>query len=524
MNEFIARYSDEISGTLSGFDRLVFRGTHRALCGQSGIEQFFRSNGVLLKDADRYIDPISKAVKAAALARAEKENRPVKYLASSVRSKEEIAREIARADGIRSGLVCALTAVEPCLTWEIHRNRETKKLEGVPRTRKCLHVYQYWMHPQLGFLNARIQTWFPFSIQICLNGREWLSRTLDQVGMKYQRQDNCLPWVEDFPRAQELFDEQLKTDWPKLLAGLAEELNPLHEEIFRRYRVSYYWSVYQSEWALDLVFRRAEFLRRLYPRLVRQALLGMGSSDVMRFLGRKVQQEVPARFAGEVLTDLRRRAEGIRIKHFVNGNSVKAYDKAFTALGSVLRLETTIQNEEDFRVFRPKEGDPEGPLAWRPMRRGIADLHRRAEVSQRSNERYAAALASVDDRRSVEELVGNLEAPVTWKGKRVRGLRVFEAADADLLEAVTRGEFAINGLRNRDLQRLLFAQQPADDRERRKRSAWVSRRLRLLRAHGVLHKVPHTHRYQVSSAGRSAITALLAARHAVAADLIDKAA
>lgn len=524
MNEFTARYSNQISGTLSGFDRLVFRGTHRALCGQPGIEQFLRSNHILLKEAGGYLEATSKAVKQAALARAVKENRPVQYMASAGASKEDVARRIAAAQGIRSGLVCVLTAVEPCLTWEIHRNREMKQLEGVPRVRKCLHIYQYWMHPQLGFLNARIQTWFPFSIQICVNGREWLARSLDQLGMRYVRQDNCFPWVEEFGRAQQVMNEQLKTDWPQLLAGLAEELNPRHDEIFRHYRVNYYWSVHQSEWALDVVFREAEFLRRLYPRLLRQGLVGLSCGDVLRFLGRRVGREVPGNFDGEVQTDLRRRQEGIRIKHFVNGNSVKAYDKAFTAVGSVLRFETTIHNEEDFRVFRPKEGEPEGPLAWRPMRRGVADLYRRVEVSERTNERYANALASVDDSHSVEELVAHLEKPVTWHGHRVRGLRLFAPGDAALLQAVARGEFTINGLRNRNLQQLLFSHAPANEQEKRRRSGWVSRRLRLLRAHGVLHKVPHTHRYQVSEQGRKAITALLAAGNARASDLIDQAA
>jgi hypothetical protein len=53
--------------------------------------------------------------------------------------------------------------VEPCLGFDIHRNRETKRLELVQRPRKCLYVYQYWEHPVLGWLHARIQTWFPFS-------------------------------------------------------------------------------------------------------------------------------------------------------------------------------------------------------------------------------------------------------------------------------------------------------------------------------------------------------------------------
>ena len=104
------------------------------------------------------------------------------------------------------------------------------------------------------------------------------------------------------------------------------------------------------------------------------------SSDVMRYLGKRItlSGQVRQRFLGEVVSDLKHRPEGVRIKHSVNGNSLKLYDKAFTAVGSVLRAETTIHNGSDFRVYRPKEGDPEGKLGWRKMRRGIADLHRRA--------------------------------------------------------------------------------------------------------------------------------------------------
>lgn len=126
----------------------------------------------------------------------------MKHLPSRQIGKEETARSIAAEEGITSGLVCVLTCVEPCWSFEIHRNRETKKLDLLPRPRKCLFLYHYWIHPVLGLLNARIQSWFPFPVQICLNGREWLARQMDAEGLKYARQDNCFPWIEDCARAQ----------------------------------------------------------------------------------------------------------------------------------------------------------------------------------------------------------------------------------------------------------------------------------------------------------------------------------
>jgi hypothetical protein len=521
MKEFIAKFGDQISGVVSGFDRLVFRGHLRGISYVTGMKQYLWANQVLNKEFGAHAEKITARLKEASLAEAGKLQRPVRYLASSKTSKEDVARSIAAKDGITSGPVCVLTSVEPCWSFDIYKNRETKKLDVVKRERHCLFLYHYWMHPLFGFMNARIQSWFPFPIQICLNGREWLGRQMDGAGLSYVRRDNCFPWVEDWARAQQLMDDQLKVDWPRLLDEIAGQLNPIHDEVFAKYPLDYYWTTHQSEWASDVVFREAATLRRLQPRLMRHGMTALGSMDVMRFLGRRIplSGEVPKRFNGEVVSNVKEREQGVRLKHFVNGNSEKLYDKAYTEVGSVLRPECTIHNVEDIRTYRPKEGDPDGPLAWRPMRRGIADLHRRAEVSQKANERYLDALASVDESSTVAELVEDLTRPVQWNGQRVRALRPLDAADSALLEAVGRGEFVVNGLRNRDLQRLLFDMAAESPQEAKRRSARVSRQLRMLRAHGIIQKVPKTHRYQLTAAGRKAITAILTARQATVAQL-----
>ena len=191
--KFIANHQDQISGVLSGFDRLVFRGTLRPIAHAAGMRQYLSRNEVLLKQFGAYVEQVSQCLKTASLAEAVSAGRPVRYLTSAKASKEDIARGIAAEDGIRQGLVCVLTSVEPCRTFEIYRDRETKYLQLQPRVRKCLFLYHYAIHPVFGFLNARIQTWFPFSIQICMNGREWLAHQLDQAGLAYARHDNCFP-------------------------------------------------------------------------------------------------------------------------------------------------------------------------------------------------------------------------------------------------------------------------------------------------------------------------------------------
>jgi len=407
----------------------------------------------------------------------------------------------------------------------VHRNRQTQKLDLVQRSRKCLFVYQYWQDPQLGWMNARIQTWFPFSIQICLNGREWLARQMTQAGMGFQKQDNCFVWVSDWRRAQQLLDEQLRSDWPDVLRRIARRLNPIHEQLFARLPLEYYWSSYQTEWATDVTFHRGADLRRLFPLWLRHAMLTFQSSDVLKFLGKRLtgQGEVPENTKAEVTTSYKRRQPGARIKHWYGSNSLKTYDKAYADVGSTLRAEMTMQDPELFKVYRRPEGKPEDPQRWYRLRQGVADLHRRAEICQKINERYLDALAVVDTDTSLEELIAGIQRPVIRQRRRSRALRPFSDPDVALLEVIGSGDFLIQGLRNRDLQQLLYSTPPRGTQQQRRRSAAMSRKLRLLRAHGLIRKIGGTHRYQITDLGRKILPAIMAARKATLKSLNAKA-
>jgi len=525
MNAFVRKLGGLVLGVLSGFDRLLIRGHLRQLSYTHGMNCYLSANRVLLKDFGGHAEQVTQHLLDASLAHARQSGREIRYLNSSKLRKEDIARDIAQRDGIRDGLICVLKCVEPCLSFEVHRNRERQLLELQPRHRKCQFLYHYYQHPTFGFMHARIQTWFPFPVQVCLNGREWLARQMDQAGLGYQRRDNCFTALADVAQAQALMDQQLRVAWPDLLGGILRDIHPAHPGLLGRLPVVYYWSVHQSEWASDVMFRSRGDLETLYPRLVRHALTTYESADVMRFLGRSTtaSSAVNGHFAGEVVSDGKRRVEGVRVKHWVNGNSIKMYDK-----GSVLRIETTVNDPKDFKVYRTKENDPEGSLDWRVLRKGVADLQRRAEVSQAANERYGEALAAVQEatplRVWAEPLCQRVPGPGKTAARRVRALNPLAAEDAALLEAVARPEFVVNGLRNRDLVGLLYAQPEANEAEKRRRSSRVTRQLRLLRAHGLLQRVPKTHRYQVSPQGRKAITALLAARAANTDTLTSNAA
>ena len=521
MNDFLQRHASSVTGTLSGFDRIRFRGTLRFLANASGLGAVLWHLGVLLKDFKDYAMSLSEKVKTASLAMALSADRPVRYLASSQLRKEDIARQIAKEDKIDRGLICVLSAVEPCWSFHIRRDPENQKLVLERSMRKCLHLYHYFMHEQLGFCHARVQSWLPFNVFICINGREWLARQMDQAGLSYQKRDNCFVSLSDPARAQELLDSQLSVKWSAMLNAIKAQAHPAQLPLFERRPLNYYWSAEESEWASDVMFQSASALSKVYPQLVRHGIQNLSSGQVMRFLGRKIPSGggVGGNFAGQVVSDLRQRPEGVRIKHSVNANSIKMYDKQ----QSVLRVETTINNTREFKVYRKPEGKKNAKPSWQKMRKGVADMHRRAEVCQAANQRYLEAMATVQQNTPLKELSEPLCQSVKWKGRSVRGLNPLGQEDALLLEQVGRGEFILNGFRNRDLRDLLFKSPASDPKESKRRSGKITRMIRMLRAHGLIHKVPKTHRYLVSPKGRTAITVLLSARAADTAKLANAA-
>jgi hypothetical protein len=471
----------------------------------SAMGEYLQACGVLMKNFKPFAEKITQRIRGAAWAAAEAAGRPVHYLGSARQSKEELARRIAREDGIVSGLIAVFSAVEPCLSYTVRGDRQSKESLLVLENRKCTHLYHYYQHPEFGLNHGRVQTWFPFNVEVCLNGREWLARQMDRAGMDYEQRDNCFARVSDPERAQALLDEQLKTDWPRELDALLEQAHPLHAELGRPLGQRYYWSASQTEVATDMMFHDAASLAEWYPQFVHHGIRNFGSADVLRFLG----SARPNNFQGEVTSTLKRRPEGVRLKHVVNGNSLKVYDKQ----GSVLRVETTIVNPQPFRVYRPSETDPDGQPEWRYLRRGVADLWRRAEVSRAANNRYLGALASITGKTPLAQEARPLCQPHIVDGQRYRALNPWSPSDGSLLEAISRGEFALNGLRNRDLRSLLYP--PASSASDKKRqSAAITRQLALLRAHGLLKKVSATHRWLLTDNGRRIVTALLAARQA----------
>jgi len=523
MKSFLQRFAVLVAGVLQGFDRLVFKGKLRQLYSPEGMHIVLSANHVLRNDFKSYAAQVTASVLRASLVSQAKALGRFRYLNSSKADKEAVAREFAVEHRVSTGLVCVLQCLEPCWTFD----RVTRQ-DGVVVVHgehgKCSHLYHYFIHPTFGWLYVRLQTWFPFEMQVGINGREWLARQMDRAKIAYQRSDNKFLWVQDWGRVQQLFDQQLQTDWVRELDALQQQVHPLHPGHLGRLPIKYNWTVFQSEWASDVAFRSQGVLEKWYDRWLRQALLSYRSVDVLRFFGRAGRTQSKKHLRVDTKVD--DRFEGKRIKHWVQGNSLKLYTH-----GNVLRPETTINDPFSIQVLPPLADDPNGPQAMRLMRRTVVDLPQRATFSQNVNERYLEALATTAETRTVKELVEPLTCrvlePRRASGKPPRWLRALNPlaqGDADLLTAIADPKWMINDLRNRDLVAALYHTETDDVKERRRRSAQVTRQLRLLRAHGLLEKIAGTHRYRLSPEARATVQALLAARNANPEKLITNAA
>ncbi len=505
MESFLKQHGDAVLGVLHGFDRVLFRGTLRSISYCAGMDRFLGAQRVLYKDFAPFVDGLSDQLKVHAKMIAAHHNRPYIHLESPAQRKEDVATEVAKRDQITEGLICVLGCVEPCRSYKLRKNaKTTNHLELVSAERRCLHLYFYYFDREFGLMHVRLQTWAPFPIQVCLNGREFLAKQLTKAGIGFEQRDNCFTRIDDLPRAQAMLDSLITRNWSRFLNVLVQRVNPLLSPEAGLDLHPYYWTFRDSEYATDVMYRTAADLGAIYPALISHAIQQFRCPDVLRFLGRRTR----ANFNGEVTTSLLHRQEGVRIKHWVESNSIKMYDKE----GSVLRIETTVCNPRAFKAYREVIRHGEPGMAWIPMRKGLADIARRAEVCRAANQRYLEALAVVKRPEPIHEVLDPVTRRLVKDGRPYRGLRPITAEEAQFFGTILRGEHLVQGFRNKDLHNLFGDRQRMDKKERRRASGRITRLLRLLRAHGLVRKVAKTNYYRVTPKGHHVMTTALRIR------------
>jgi hypothetical protein len=503
-NAFAVKFASSIIAVLGCQDRVIFKG-HLPFSDEAHLNRFVdHTLGIKRKDFLDFAQEKAELLVTHAKDFAVRHNAPYIYLQGRQR-KEELVQQHIRERRLSEGLVCVLCCQETCRTVKLRYGDGRPRLVFTPRPQRVL--YFYFLDPSFGLRHVRVQTWFPFTTQVYVNGHDWLARQLHQAGSGFVQHDNAFTQLDDPAKAQSLADRFPRLDWVNILDRWARQVNPLPSEDWLQGQ-SYYWVIDQAEYSTDVLFRDRQVLTELYPRLLEHACLHFSAQDILTFLGRRLHP----RFDGEVLTDCKKdRWPGARIKHRVKNNWLKMYDK----FGQILRIETVINNPREFKVRRRVQRKGRQQMAWCPMNKGVANFYHYHEVARASNERYLNALAVVERPQARAKILDQVQRPARLGPRRRRGLNLLRLEEQKLFHAVLRGEHHINGFRNRDIQAVLFPTRVKGVAEQRRRTAHVSRLLHLVRAHGLIAKIPHAQRYRVTTKGEAIMSAAIFARYKV---------
>jgi len=501
VDTFLHRFNSKFKGWITGFDRLVFKGILQPLIFPAGVQIFLRSHNILnkgykdwmLTQSAALVEPVEQLSQSTC-------GQKITYIRSCNDRKDDLAHERQEQLGITSGLIGVWSCVETGATFRASFDRVAGFPQLRPDTTRCKHLYFYYAHPTYGFMSVRLQTWFPYNIQIAVNGREWLRRSLDAAGCAYLKHGNKFLDIADYTLAQKLLDTQMDTRWEEMLTGFLPEVFPTMKQTLGE-NMNYYWTVWQSEWATDFICDNPATLTPFMDDLLRHALITGTGSRVIRYLAR------PARADGqphplsnpEVFTSVQTWRDRARIRHWADGNSVKCYNEQ-----NVLRVEMTMNHPDRYKVFRHVEGKPDGPKQRLPLRKGIADLPLRAQVAAEVNNRFTEQLATLKDITPVHKVFSEVGA-FTQKGRRVRALDLL-GKDTALLQAIADPALVVGGITNKALQKMLGGTQWANGKTGKALSARISRHLRLLRDHGVIRKLPNQRKYLLTEKGRKLTT------------------
>ena len=219
------------------------------------------------------MDPLREQVRQNAERIAAEHGLEIEHLRSSRIRKEAIVATILAQRGPMPGLVHIISAMESCTKYSPWYDKQTGKTGVKFASGKCLHYYFYFMDPELGLAYVRVPTWAPFRLQVWFNGHHWLAHRLQQAHLHCRMDDTAFVEISDWKRAQELSDELSVFGLHQKLASFARHYCPPST----RFSAGYHWSVMQAEYALDVVFKRAEDLQPIYEEISRQAMLTVRS-------------------------------------------------------------------------------------------------------------------------------------------------------------------------------------------------------------------------------------------------------
>lgn len=495
---FLEKFAVSIVAVLSCFDRVIFKG-YLPFWGDAHLNSWVDYElKMRRKDFLPWLEGHSHALVEHAKTLAERAGRPYEYRQGKFK-KEKFIQELIRRDQLTEGMVAVLCVQETCRTVKLKYGKSRPQMVFARRPQRVLYYYR--LDPEFGLMYVRLETWFPYTIQVYVNGHDWLARQMLKAGLGFIQHDNAFTQLDDAQRSQQLADRFAQLGWVKQLSRWAHQVNPHIRAGGWLEGKNYYWVTEQAEYATDILFASRSKLGELYPRLVDHAAVNFSARDILCFLGRKLH----GNFQGEVLTDCKKkRWPGARVKHRVKENWLKMYDK----FGLILRVETVINQPREFRVRRRRLRNGQQKMVWCPMNKGVANLPGYQRVTRAANDRYLQALSAVADPTAAYQAVSHLAESKMHRGRRYAGFNPARRQDMHLFQAVLSGQHLLRGFRNAEIREALWGVTP-DRRERQRRANAVTRLLKRLHVRGLVAKIPRTRRWRVSAHGHKLLGTMI---------------
>jgi hypothetical protein len=461
---------------LEAIDRMYLNGYVPSLQSGGGVVYFMKqhlgarvpSTTMVAPLSKRFVDAIERFADTAGvdLVTFEKDQR-----------KDDVAQQYRKALTGDEGVLFIGKAQEKASVFrtEKRRNADGSTYPWIYRsTTPVNHYYFYLLDRDFGPLFIKFCSYFPYAMKVCLNGHEWLKRQLTQRDIAYEPLDNGIRSTADAARVQRLANS---LDAAKIDAVVRKWLRRLPHPFTAAHRAAgyrYQLSILQAEFALTQVLDRPRTGRGFFEEVMRENL-DLGRPDQMQLIfNRRVSRQTPGQFRTRILT------EGVVPSLHVDykKSRVKQYHKE----GQALRTETTINNTYDFEIGR-----------------ALRNLPALREIGFAANRRLLRVEYLSHDCLIGDDHLDALTQPVVVDTQRAAALRLGDRRVLALMQTLCLFALHPLGFRHRDVRpHLAQLLGRALDQYAAGHMTYDLRRLRL---HGLIERVPHTHRYRITALG-----------------------
>jgi hypothetical protein len=469
--------AEHVTLEVEGIDRMYLNVYVPGLQREQGVAGFFRFHRGYQFVSSALMDPISKTFVAALEEFARREKIPVIQFRKDQR-KDDIATEQRRKFQETEGVVFIGKAQEKTPVFRTERRRNERTGATYPwlvrSTVMVNHFYIYCVDRDFGPFFLKFCPYFPYNAKLCLNGHEYAKQQLAHQGIGFEALDNGVLCCDNPKRLQSICDglsaEKIDALLRKWLRLLPHPYSTSDRKAGYRYQIS----ILQAEFSLTQVLDRPVTGRVFFEEVIRENLDIGRPSQVQLIFDRRINRCTPGRFRTRVITD------GVVPSLPVDYKTtrIKQYHKE----GRALRTETTINNTRDFGM---------GKL--------LKNLPALRQVGFQANRRLLDVQRISHDCAIGEDAFDRVVRPTEVEGQRASALRFGHQRAQALFSVLVVFSLPLRGFNNREMRTMLaqlLGLDPAHYPLGR-----MTYDLRRLRLHGIIERIPHSHRYQLTSDG-----------------------